>query len=399
MLRKTFLLSMIWMSVSVTFSQIPKLYINIVSHNEPGDNLQQPINFNRSIVWVQQFADLMDSKGAAWNLETCDGFVNGALSIQNGGTMSNDILETLAHPPYDDNIEIDPRNKNLPGNNVADLWHLLDSCGANPSHNLGGFIYASTQPTQPDWFQYEDTLWGLTYTDVPWKCNIIWGAGSLPPHDNDLNDYGIWKPDTSTNFYTHNPARTVWYEGNGCQPIDALDSLEDEQLVINQIKGAVDSIQNQLWPSQLFYCYTVTINQSQFGQMLFRKIGNVIDSVNAIGASKIECATISRKFDAFQVWQGVPDDYSQWNCGQTQTGLIEGPLENEVLAYPNPFHARLGLLQNDALDHDVAIYDAMGRLVLRQAIASGAQIDASSWQRGIYLVMVDGSKAQRAVKE
>ncbi len=397
--RQLILVLLILMGASGAGAQIPKLYINIVSHNEPGDNLHQPLNFNKSVAWVQQFADLMDLKNAAWNLETCDGFVNGALNIQSGGTMGNDILETLASPPYDDNIEIDPRNKNLPGSNIADLWHLLDSCGANPSRNLGGFIYASTQPTPPDWFQYQDTIWGNVYTNVPWKCNIIWGAGSLPAHDNDLNDYGMWKPDTTTNFYTHNPARSVWYQGNGCQPINALDSLEDEQIVINQIKGAVDSIQNVLWPSRLFYCYTVVINQSQFGQTLYRKIGNVIDSVNAIGSSKIEWATISRKYDAFQIWQGAPEDYSQWYCGQTEVG-VESPMPSGLpMAYPNPFQRTLKLQHADATAHDIVVHDAMGRLVFHQMMTAGEAIDASKWGPGMYVVVVDGQNVRRVVKQ
>ncbi len=397
---KTRSLYIIFLSLmaTVAFAQRPKLYINIVTHNEPGDQLQNQVNFDRSKGLVLQFADLVVANGAKWNLGTCDGFVQGALTIQNGGTNSNDILETLVTAsPYAGHIEIDPRNKNLSGSNVADLYYLLDSCGARPSHNLSGFIYASTTATQPDWYQYEDTIKGNVY-DVSWKADVIWGAGSLLPHTNDLNDYGIWKPDTVNNFYQHNPNGRLWYQGNGCQPVQGLDSIEDVQLVIAQIKGAIDSIQTGRWPSSNFYCYAVTANQSQFGPMLFAKMAALMDSVHNIDPAMIEWATTTDKHRAFMSWGGNSGLYSQWNCGMAPVSAHAPSDAQAALAYPNPFRDILHFQFADGKSHEVALYNMCGQSCLQATLHGDDSFACGALPAGMYVAVVDGRDRVRVVK-
>lgn len=384
------------LSLGNIFAQIPKIYINFVTHNEPGDNLQAPLNFNITVPKVLQLANLMDSKGASWNLQTCDGFPTGALNLQ--GATSN-IFRTLQQSPYSDNIEIDPRNKQTIYPEIADLYHILDSLGANPTTTLGGFLYFSNVPNPlPDWFQYEDTIIGGTYTNVKWKCNLIWGAGSTsPPHINDLNDYGVWKPDTTIDFYTHNPNRNVWYMGSGCQPLLGLDTTENEQTIISTIKGAIDSIQNNLWPSNKFYVYTVTFNQSQFGPTLFQKVSTICDSVNSWGTSKIQWATLTEKLDSFNVWQQNPNDYSQWLCGETTTPVEANEKTKNYKIFPNPFNDRISIEISDTKKHKVEFLDLFGRTIHTIAIQSDISVDLSNYLKGIYFIRIDG-RTEKIIK-
>jgi hypothetical protein len=394
-----FLLLFLLLAFTHAFAQPPKLYINIVSHNEPGDQLQNQVNFDRAKGLVLQFADLVATNGAKWNLGTCDGFVQGALNFQNGGSNNGDVLETLiTNPTYAGFVEIDPRNKNLPGSNIADLWYLLDSCGAQPSNNLSGFIYSSTTATRPDWMQYEDTIKGLIYP-ANWKAEVIWGAGSLAPHTNDLNDYGIWKPTDTTNFYAHNPNGRLWYQGNGCQPVNSLDSTDNEQLVIDQVQGAIDSIQSGMWPDTNFYCYTITVNQSQFGATLFAKMARVLDSLHSIDPAKIAWATTTEKHRAFLAWGGNTGDYSQWNCGSAPVSAPEPTPASADRAYPNPFRDHLSFQFGDGRAHAVTLYNVYGQACLSASLHADEQLDCAILSPGVYVAVVDGKRGVRLLKE
>ncbi len=373
-------------------AQAPKLYVHIVSHNEPTDNLDaSAINYNRAKTNVLQMATIVDSKNAKWNLQTSDGFVLGALQYDTAGTRPNDVFELLANAPYNDNIEIDPRSKNKNGRNIADQWYLLDSCGANPSHHLGGCIYSTTNPgVQPiDWLQYWNPIIGNIYGNS-WQCSLITGAGSYPPHSNDLHDFGVFKPDTTTNFYAHNAARNLWCMGTGCAPL--LDSLDDEQAIIDLIQAEIDSIQNGLWPANKFYVTRIMTNQREYGPMFFQKIAKVIDSLNVISPAQFQWATISETFTAFQSWQSSSSlEHSQWLCGQTLASQSSNVLSPTFSIYPNPFSNFVTIRFPDILFHTIALYDSQGHIVHTAKGFSNTTLELSHLHAGLYFLKTDGS--------
>lgn len=401
-MKTTTTIFMLLLSFGSVFAQLPKLYIHIVSHNEPTDSLDKlpGTKYFNAKSNALQMADIVDSKNAKWNLQTSDGFVIGALNYDAAGTTSTDIFEILANPPYNDNIEIDPRSKNKNGRNIADQWYLLDSCGANPTMTLGGFIWAVCPPATSssiDWFQYRNPIIGNIYGNS-WQCSILSGAGSLFPHCNDLNDFGIFKPLSTTNFYTHDTSLTnnLWCMGVGCAPV--LDSLSDEQSIIDLIQGQVDSIQNGLWPTNKFYVTRIMTNQREYGPTFFQKISKVIDSLNLIPSSQLQWATINETFTAFQSWQtSSGSDYSQWQCGQTITGIDEIAKGNNHMIYPNPFNNIITIDFYDEQKHRVEIVDFLGRVIYTSIVQSDTSVDLSKFFNGIYLVRVD-DKAEKIIK-
>lgn len=377
-----------------TFSkgQNPKLYIQLVTHNEPTDNLQIPINYAIGKQKVLQMADMVVSHQAKWNLQSSDGFVFGARHDQQSN--GNNVFSTLAAPPYQTAVEIDPRNKNFSGRNLADQWYLLDSLGANPSYTVGGFIYYVCQPStlEPDWFQYQDTITGLVYGNKL-KLRLLSGAGSAggnTMHCNDLYDFGIFKPDTVDHFYAHNPSRSLWCLGTGCAPV--LDSLSDVQEIIDLIQGQADSIYNGLWPSDKFYMTRIMTNQREFGPLFFSKLETLLDSLAAIPQEKMVWASLSETFEAFQNWQVQSElEFSQWSCGQAYSTSLaeEKKKEEEFIAFPNPFSDNLQL--NWAKDKDVnmlELYSAFGNRVYSQACQgeSQANIPSNQLPSGLYLI-------------
>lgn len=395
---KTNFLSIALLMIScISFGQTPKLYIQIVSHNEPSDNLQTTVNYALAKDKILQLANIVNTKNVKWNLQTSDGFVLGALNDQ--ASTSTNIFNTLANTPYSDNIEIDPRSKNMGGRNIADQWYLLDSLGANPSTHLGGCIYSTTNSTiQPiDWEQYRIPIIGNIYGNS-WQCSIITGAGSYPPHSNDLNDFGVFKPDTATNFYHHNSLKNLWCMGTGCAPV--LDSLNDEQAIIDLIQGQVDSIQNGLWPTDKFYVTRIMTNQREYGPLFFQKISRVIDSLNLIPSSQLQWATISETFTAFQTWQTVSTlDYSQWLCGQIATGLLEERQMDYFTVNPNPSSGNYSIKFADQQIHQLKVFDLLGNLLQFGTANKNANINLSNCSPGLYILKVDEGSIKKIIKE
>ena len=397
-MKTTSIIMGLLLSVGSILAQSPKLYIHIVSHNEPSDNIESSaLTFNKFKNNALQMANIIDSKNVKWNLQTSDGFILGALQYQSAGTSSTDIFETLSNSPYNDNIEIDPRSKNKNGRNIADQWYLLDSCGANPTNHLGGCIYSTTNSiVQPiDWLQYRNPIIGNIYGNS-WQCSIITGAGSYPPHTNDLNDFGVFKPDTTNNFYSHNPSKNLWCMGTGCAPV--LDSLDNEQDIIDLIQGQVDSIQNGLWPQDKFYVTRIMTNQREYGPLFFQKISKVIDSLNIIPSSKLQWATIGETFTAFQAWQTTSGlDHSQWLCGQTTTGVDNLVANNKFSIYPNPFTNLVSIDFTENQVHKIEVVDYLGSILYSSIINANTTIDLSKFSNGIYLICIDG-RTEKIIK-
>jgi len=373
-------------------AQLPKLHIQIVSHNEPTDNLNQPLKYATAKAKILQMAEIVRNKNAKWNLQTSDGFVFGARQdeINTGGN----IFKTLGMAPYSQFVQIDPRNKNFLGRNIADQWYLIDSLGGHPSHIVGGFIYYICQPSTltPDWWVYQDSITGLVYGNRI-KFNLLSGAGSAGGsvmHCNDLYDFGVFKPDTIDNFYFHNSNRSLWSIGTGCAPL--LDSLSDEQAIIDLIKGQIDSISQGLWPANKFYNTRIMTNQREYGPLFFSKIERVIDSLNQYANGILEWATIGESYEAFQLWrQSSGEEYSMWRCGETITSAhqaFESP-ENVFSVFPNPSSGQLNLEWGKSMEHsEIEVYNSLGEKV-SQADCSGKtslQLQLNQLSNGLYIV-------------
>lgn len=373
-------------------AQPPVLHIHIVSHNEPTDNIESSLLvFNKFKNNTLKMAAIVNAKNVAWNLQTSDGFVLGALQYQNAGTSQTDIFETLANAPYSDNIEIDPRSKNKGGRNIADQWYLLDSCGANPTTHLGGFIYYTSNPSFQaiDWLAYRKPIQGNIYKNY-WQCSLLTGAGSYPPHTNDLHDFGIFKPDTTNNFYHHNPDKNLWCIGTGCAPL--LDSLDDEQLILDLIRSQVDSIQQGMWPQDKFYVTRIMTNQREYGPMFFSKISRLIDSLNLIPSDKLKWATIGATFESFKEWQMQTDlKYSQWQCGETFSSNENITQDIKIGVSPNPFFDELNVYLQEEKMYEISIYNAAGVKVFSQNKTEPFSINTSAFPQGMYFLLAGGN--------
>lgn len=378
--------------------QKPIVYVNFVSHNEPDDSLDLGSNYAPMKALVLQLADTINTKGAAWNLQTCADFAKGARQNE---SPSNNLFRTLAGTPYIDNIEIDVRYKDNIFGTLADLYHVLGELGANRTHTLGGFL---SDTADADWFQYESPQLSTSpfYPQESWQCQIMWGAASLN-HTNDIDDWGVWRPDNVTTFYTHNPARPVLYIGNGCSPdgtifpanpgsFDPTDNVTD---VINPLRRLIDSIANNQLPWDKFYNYSITINQSGFGNTLFSKIALICDSINAMDTSNVQWSLLTDRLNKYQNWTGSNSSiFSQWECGAIYVSVEENSI-NEIQLYPNPTNDILTIKPMDGMAHSINVYNLIGDKITALNFENETTISTANWKNGFYFITNENGNTQK----
>lgn len=410
-MKKTFTLSLL---ICVLFikAQVPKLYVNIVSHNEmtttePYDT--SPSFFQATRDTVKKIADMVYSKGAKWNLETCQKFVFASIAQESAATSTVDVLEYCNKKggtagAY---IEIDPRYKTSGPTytlDIADVAHMIDSTGAVASDNLGGFL-CWTQGAAPnaftgqDWTLYQNVNYPGAKYHVPWKAKVIWGPGSSPPHKHDANNYGVWQntnANDSLGFYTHTPSATnAWLQGNGCAP-QVSDSNVSVQWIVNYFRDITNKLQSGGYPSNKFYVATIMTNFKHYASTNFRqRLTTVVDSVNnMVNQNKIVWATISQKQTAFTAWQissGL--DYSQWNCGQAPIAVaIDEKHESKISVFPNPVGSELNISGLYGLNiKKLSIYNVLGKLEKEVTLTGRAyeKINTSDLASGCYFLNIN----------
>lgn len=417
--------------ITLTFGQVPTptLYLTITSHNEPAEVYTTTSTFNPTRDTLRKIVDMIYAKNAKYNMQTFPGFLQGSMMFEQATTTTTDIVEyanKIGGVPGNV-VEIDPRFKGGSTSfyNIADVSYSIGLTGAQPSKNVGGFIYLNTSPppgtyTAGDWTPYTTSITAMNTPTYSWKADVIWGAGSMPPHSNDANNYGVWKPrgkTDSVDFYCHSPSQTVWLQGNGCgwliTPTTNINSM------IAEIRSEATKIRNGTYPANKFYNGHVMIDFKNFGtstitptfQMRY-ELARVIDSINVmVSQGKIAWKTITQKHNAFLAWSSSTGiAYSQWRCGQTttltptciQSGLSEQEFENQIALYPNPTNGQLNVNVNSSFNtEEVLVFNNIGQVCKRVQVNkkdASLKIDVADLPKGVYLIRID-KRTTRFIKE
>lgn len=424
-MKKLFTLLLLAFSLT-SFGQVPTptLYFTITSHNEPQEVYTTTPTFNPVRDSLKKIVDLVYSKNARYNLQTFPGFLNGSLMFESAATSTNDIIEyayKIGGVPGNV-VEIDPRFKNTTLYNIADVSYSINLTGASASKNVGGFVYLNVTPppatyTSGDWTPYTTTITAQNTPTFTWKADVMWGAGSLPPHANDANNYGQWKPrgkTDSVDFYCHDPNQTVWCQGNGCGWV--LTPTTNVNSMIAEIRSEATKIRNGTYPANKFYNGHVMINFKDFGtstvtptfQMRY-ELAHVLDSINVmVSQGKIAWKTITQKHNTFLAWSAANSiPYSQWRCGQTvtvaPTCVVSSISENVkhfelgLSVFPNPASHILNFeWENNSFEEaNLYFYDNIGKCVLIKKVSDKKGIvSIDQLPPGIYFITVKNNYAQ-----
>lgn len=409
---------------SCLLAQTPKLQISLTSHNEPTpmETYTSASVYNPVKDTLKRIVDIVHAKNAKYNMQLMPNFIQGALVHQSAATSTNDIIEyayKIGGVPGNV-VEIDPRYKTTTLYNIADVSYSINLTGAQSSSVVGGFVHFNQtgQYTAGDWTPYTSPITAQNTSTYTWKANIMWGAGSLPPHTKDANNYGNWKPrgkSDSIDFYCHDPAQTIWLQGNGCAWV--LTPTTNVNQMIADIRSEATKIVNGTYPSNKFYNGNLMINFKDFGTSTvvptFQMpvvLSRVLDSINVlVSQGKAEFRTITQKQAAFAAWSASTGiAYSQWQCGQTttlaatcnMTGLEKRQKDNFVIS-PNPTSKSFIIkgLQNQQ-QYTVEILDATGRLFMKEEIVflNEKEISLQCLNPGLYYIKI-GTTIHKIIKE
>lgn len=430
-MKKIYLSLVSLLFITLTFGQVPTptLYLTITSHNEPAEVYTTTTAFYPTRDTLRKIVDMIYAKNAKYNLQTFPGFLQGSMMFEQATTTTTDIVEyaNKIGGVAGNVVEIDPRFKagTTSFYNIADVSYSIGLTGAQPSKNVGGFIYLNTSPppgtyTAGDWIPYTTSISAMNTPTYSWKADVIWGAGSIPPHSNDANNYGVWKPrgkTDSVDFYCHNPSQTVWLQGNGCGWL--ITPTTNVNAMIAEIRSEATKISNGTYPANKFYNGHVMIDFKNFGtstitptfQMRY-ELARVIDSINVmVSQGKIAWKTITQKHNAFLAWSSSTGiSYSQWRCGQTttltptciQSGLSEQEFENQIALYPNPTYGQLNVNVNSSFNtEEVLVFNNIGQVCKRVQVNKKdafLKIDVADLPKGVYLIRID-KRTTRFIKE
>lgn len=391
-MKKKFLLALQFiLTFFIAQAQLPKLYINLVSHNEENYTyLNSPPSFYSVRPKIIQMAQLATVKGAKWHLGSDHIMLRAVIKYDTGtvqmNTSGQNVLKYISSA-YVNNVECDPHAHESTYNN-ADVAKLHDSLGVNPGTVMSGFLYSQLQSGH-DWQDYQNPTAGVVFPNYTWAPEILWGAAT-PAHTNDPIDYGIWKPQSMTSFFTHEPSNHLINYGQGCK-IEVHDTT-NITTVMNEIRYIVNAIQSGSAPANGFYCTSIFFRESYLSVPAFInvKMDDLMDSINVlVSQNKVE-------------WKFIPEVVTNWkniynsqpfilDCDLTLvTTVLENHTDtNQFSIYPNPFNDFTTIQSNFILHNaELALFNVFGQKVktINRISGNEIKIDRDNLASGIYFI-------------
>lgn len=391
MKTKFFLALQFTLTFFIAQAQLPKLYINLVSHNEENYTyLANPPSFYNVRPKIIQMAQLATVKGAKWHLGSDHIMLRAVIKYDTGTVQVNtggqNVLKYIS-TTYVNNVECDPHAHESVYNN-ADVAKLHDSLGVNPGTVMSGFLYNQLQSGH-DWQDYQNPVAGDIFPNYTWAPEILWGAAT-PGHTNDPVDYGMWKPQSMTSFFTHQPSNHLINYGQGCK-VEVHDTT-NITTVMNEIRYIVNAIQSGAAPASGFYCTSIFFRESYLGVPGFInvKMDDLMDSINVlVSQNKVE-------------WKFIPEVVTTWknnynsqpfilDCDLTLvTTVLENQTNvNQLSIYPNPFND-FTTIQSNSIFHkaELTLYSVLGQKVktINRISGNEIKIDRDNLPSGIYFI-------------
>ena len=278
-------------------SQTP-VYLTFTTHNEDAEPYSNFTYYKAKRNFIVQLADSIVAKGAKWNFQSDWRFLLAVKNFDTGIVVSNtngkNIIKWLIE---DRGIDCDPHSHESNAYNYADVAYLHSQLGITPSKIVGGLLY-DTIINSNNWEDLEDGMYGRYYTSYFWQPDILWGGGT-PNHVNDPQNFGVWKPQSMANYYTHDSSKHLTLIGNGCN-----NKIYDTSLVttsVQRIRNLVDAITYKAFPDSGFYTATVHTQIGSLNASQILKVVQFIDSVKSmVNEGKI-------------IWKNLDDIYTIWN--------------------------------------------------------------------------------------
>lgn len=410
-------------------SRTTPLYISFNSHNEEDDytslsatptasnGYQDATVFSTLRAKVKEIADVVRSGGAKWDWQSDWRFLVGTNTndpnrggrLADASTNYKTIVKWLAED-NGSNIAVSP-HAHENAYNYADVAYLFTTLGVTPGGVVGGFTYNSRQGTNGGrdagytWDSLARGLQGRTYTSTIWTPTILFGGASVnargtTDHANDIHSLGIWKPSSTTSFFTHVSTNTLTVIGNGFENL--LTDTTSAETVANIIIATLDTLRR--YPAGKLYSATIGIHQKYFTSSGYTdKIARIIELLQPYVASgQIVWATHTEKAALWRTLYRSEANFAPYYEGYTPSSTTTTPPTSSVSvsAAPNPASSTVTIsfsgIPSFSRSVTVQIVSATGAVMASQTVsssASSATFDVSSLTNGTYSAIVSAGSA------
>ena len=389
-MSKFLILSVLIFLTSTINAQLPKIFINYVSHSE--DNylyLEKPEKYYLNRIFMRQFALDCQSNGAKWSIGS-DYITLQAIDLLDTGnvvlnTNNKNLLQWLQE---DMDVSCEPHSHETLYT-YADVAYLHKALGVTPEPVVSGFLYRDTTKIGTLWPNLQDTVYSNIEPSYYWVPEILWGAGTKG-HINDPLFFGVWKPDSIGTFLTHTPNNHLIYYGHGCKINIEINSLVSD--IIKQIDELIDAIKNGIVPSNGFYCTSLFIKESDFFKPGFLvKLDSITSSINQrVDLNHLEWKHIIDVIDEWKTSYNSKAFFVSCDLNTVYNNVKEKKLGNLFSLYPNPFKNSFTISpSNNEVQYYAILYNVMGNKLLNTGSLKGKYVfDLSNEQPGMYLIQI-----------
>jgi hypothetical protein len=359
---------------SIAHAQPSKLYITLISHNEDniGYDNSSSLYYNNRAVLVN-ICNILQAEGVKYNYGADYVALQAIEDLDTGSVVSTTNGKNLVRWMKEDKgVECDPHAHETTYN-YADVHYLMSQLGIIPSDVMSGYLYDTLQ-NGVAWDSYQNGVTGIIFPSHSWQPKILWG-GATPMHVADPHFFGVFKPQSTINFFEHNPSNTLTAIGVGC-PIK-LESTTTISYVDSLIDKIVSDIQSAALPPGGIYTQEIFFGEGKVNQPWFLPLLNkVIDSVNVhVGNGTAEWKNLT---EIHSLWQTAYDSIPfAYDCGGYDVLGVNAndPVYDGLSIYPNPFSEEVIIRTNSSLHNaGLTVYNSFGQTVSQIKNLSGQSI-------------------------
>lgn len=200
------------------------VYVTLAMHNEDNFPVNQPA-YLQSRNNLIEFGKMLQRHQVAFNWESDWRFLLGVLQWDTPAVMATTGGKNIVRYLHEDlGFSIDPHSHENNGYNYADVAHLIDSLGVQPTPVVGGHIWDPAERLYQNWERFKQPLQGSRFPGTQWKGDILMGSAT-GLHTNDPEPSGVWRPKGKYEFWVDDPTSSVHAVGQHQGSVAGIQAL------------------------------------------------------------------------------------------------------------------------------------------------------------------------------
>jgi len=194
--------------ISATPPATGVVYVTLAMHNEDNFPANQQVYLTSRNNLIE-FGKMLQRNNVPFNWESDWRFLNGVLQWDTPAVMASTNGKNIVRYLKEElGISVDPHSHENQGYNYADVAHLIDSLGVQPTNVVGGHIWDPNERLYQNWERFKQPLKGSKFPWAQWKGDILMGSAT-GLHRNDPEPTGVWRPKGKYDFWSDDPTSTV----------------------------------------------------------------------------------------------------------------------------------------------------------------------------------------------